>query len=62
MGVTGARFDASTLSVDPTLLVATTRKRVMRQHRTCPCKSLNHDGGEKRAGGPRQDAAAASGG
>ena len=28
MGVTGARFDASTLSVDPTLLVATTRKRV----------------------------------
>ena len=28
MGATGARFDASTLSVDPTLLVATTRKRV----------------------------------
>jgi esterase/lipase superfamily enzyme len=28
LGATGARFDASTLSVDPTLLVATTRKRV----------------------------------
>jgi esterase/lipase superfamily enzyme len=28
MGATGARFDASTLSADPTLLVATTRKRV----------------------------------
>ena len=28
MGATGARFDASTLSVDPTLFVATTRKRV----------------------------------
>ena len=28
MGATGARFDASRLSVDPTLLVATTRKRV----------------------------------
>ena len=28
VGATGARFDASSLSVDPTLLVATTRKRV----------------------------------
>jgi esterase/lipase superfamily enzyme len=28
MGATGARFDASTLSADPALLVATTRKRV----------------------------------
>jgi esterase/lipase superfamily enzyme len=28
LGATGARFDASTLSVDPTLFVATTRKRV----------------------------------
>ncbi len=28
LGATGARFDASSLSVDPTLLVATTRKRV----------------------------------
>jgi hypothetical protein len=28
MGATGARFDASSLSVDPTLLVTTTRKPV----------------------------------
>jgi esterase/lipase superfamily enzyme len=28
LGATGARFDASSLSTDPTLLVATTRKRV----------------------------------
>jgi len=28
LGATGARFDASSLSADPTLLVATTRKRV----------------------------------
>src|SRR3977135_420273 len=28
LGATGARFDASLLSGDPTLLVATTRKRV----------------------------------
>jgi esterase/lipase superfamily enzyme len=28
LGATGARFDASSLSVDPTLLVTTTRKRV----------------------------------
>ena len=28
LAATGARFDASSLSVDPTLLVATTRKRV----------------------------------
>jgi esterase/lipase superfamily enzyme len=28
LGATGARFDASSLSIDPTLLVATTRKRV----------------------------------
>jgi esterase/lipase superfamily enzyme len=28
LGATGARYDASSLSVDPTLLVATTRKRV----------------------------------
>jgi esterase/lipase superfamily enzyme len=28
LGATGARFDASTLSADPTLIVATTRKRV----------------------------------
>ena len=28
MGATSASFDASSLSVDPTLLIATTRKRV----------------------------------
>ena len=28
LGATGARFDASSLTVDPTLLVTTTRKRV----------------------------------
>lgn len=28
LGATGARFDASSLSLDPTLLVATTRKPV----------------------------------